>query len=222
MSWELFDPKKRKSYGPLDKATVLDLIRHGLDPKTLARPVGTEEWKSLRSHGPFAAELEGGGAAQREPSAPPPAAKEPRKTGRLVRIAICLVGGFVSLVALAQVGAFSPGRVGKIILGTLLLAAGVALAKRPRLRSELALGAYVGGVSDRGAVGFYLFLPLALVLAGLYFMVSPSCPRLRSAAWGFSADPGARSADSATRVRVSSARSTGFGVGVVGLGSARW
>jgi hypothetical protein len=56
MNWELFDGKD--THGPFTEAAVVEAIRKGMKPETLARFVGNENWNSLRTHAPFAFALE--------------------------------------------------------------------------------------------------------------------------------------------------------------------
>ena len=62
---------------------------------------------------------------------------------------------------------------GEFFGGLVLFALGLWFAKRPRLRADLATGALVAGTSGRAALGFFAYLPLALVLGGIYFMGRP-------------------------------------------------
>lgn len=73
--WEVFINGEQG--GPFAEADVLAAIGKGMTPKALVRRAGTEEWKALRSHAPFAAALEqakdddeASGGVSRLPSAP--------------------------------------------------------------------------------------------------------------------------------------------------------
>lgn len=56
-NWELHDGTAQ--IGPLDENHVVRMINAGLPVNTMVRQVGTEEWRTLRSHAPFAIALEG-------------------------------------------------------------------------------------------------------------------------------------------------------------------
>ena len=64
-TWELHDGKEPT--GPLDEGHVVRLICEGLPETTVARPVGKQQWKSLRIHAPFAIALEARAAPTAQP-----------------------------------------------------------------------------------------------------------------------------------------------------------
>lgn len=70
MEWLVSDGKD--VLGPVSEEHVLGMIGNGLPATVLVKPEGTEEWKSLRTHAPFAMALN-----QREAEAPPPAPPRP-------------------------------------------------------------------------------------------------------------------------------------------------
>lgn len=70
--WELHDGQGQ--VGPHDEGQVLAMIRAGLPPATMVRAEGTEAWKGLRSHAPFAMALEARDGGAGAYAAPPPAA----------------------------------------------------------------------------------------------------------------------------------------------------
>ena len=89
--WELHDGEVQ--VGPHDDDRVLRMIVAGLPEATLVRAVGSEEWKSLRTHAPFALALSkraGGFAppvatpvvqvAAAAPQSPPVQAKKVKKS----------------------------------------------------------------------------------------------------------------------------------------------
>ncbi len=54
--WELYDGKEQR--GPLSEAEVVVLVKNGeIPPAAQVRLVGAEEWRTLRSHAPFAMAL---------------------------------------------------------------------------------------------------------------------------------------------------------------------
>ncbi len=67
VNWEIYDGTAQR--GPLSEAEAVAAIRAGeVPPAAQVRQVGTEEWRPLRSHAPFAMAL--GQAAGPAPSAP--------------------------------------------------------------------------------------------------------------------------------------------------------
>jgi hypothetical protein len=54
--WELHDGAAQ--VGPLAEDHVVRMILAGIPESTLVRPAGSEKWKSLRAHAPFAMALE--------------------------------------------------------------------------------------------------------------------------------------------------------------------
>jgi hypothetical protein len=64
--WELHTGDKQG--GPFTEANIVEAIERGLKATVVVRQVGSEEWKSLRTHPPFAMALERVAAG----SPPPP------------------------------------------------------------------------------------------------------------------------------------------------------
>lgn len=56
IEWEVFDGKERK--GPLSEEAVISDIHAGMNVSMVIRRVGDDEWKSLRTHAPFALVLD--------------------------------------------------------------------------------------------------------------------------------------------------------------------
>jgi|HubBroStandDraft_6_1064221.scaffolds.fasta_scaffold505855_1 hypothetical protein len=73
--WELHDGKEQ--IGPLDEDHVLRMIAGGLPETTVVRPVGSQKWKSLRAHAPFAIALERAAATTPAPAQQQPAQQQP-------------------------------------------------------------------------------------------------------------------------------------------------
>lgn len=69
-TWEVSDGKD--VLGPVTEEHVIGMIGNGLPESMLVRPAGTEAWKSVRTHAPFAMALEQRAAAQRQPPLPFP------------------------------------------------------------------------------------------------------------------------------------------------------
>jgi ribosomal protein L40E len=128
--WELHDGTEQ--VGPLDEEHVLRMIRDGLPPNTLVRPVGKDAWKGLRAHAPFAMAIEtrdAGGDASASPSfsapalapavAPPLQARKKPKSDFIG--AGCVVQGFGLLAPVA--GFFLGGPIGAMVglVGLLVL-----------------------------------------------------------------------------------------------------
>ncbi len=99
--WELHDGAAQ--VGPLAEDHVLRMIAAGIPETTLIRPAGSEKWKSLRAHAPFAMALETRAhaptpaAPAAPPSAPSTAQPDPPKRARrwfvvLVVLALCMCG----------------------------------------------------------------------------------------------------------------------------------
>lgn len=63
MEWEVQEGESTR--GPLTDEQIVDAIRGGLAPTTKARPVGTEKWRPIGAHEPFAAALQVALAAHR-------------------------------------------------------------------------------------------------------------------------------------------------------------
>jgi hypothetical protein len=76
MDWEMFNDGK--AVGPCDEADVLTAIkRGGLRDGSMARPAGTDEWRRLRAHAPFAMALDERSEAPAEPVAATAPARHP-------------------------------------------------------------------------------------------------------------------------------------------------
>jgi hypothetical protein len=176
MEFELFHPAKSKTFGPFTEDDVVHQIKNGLNRDTMIRAMGESEWRSLRTHAPFAMALQrfqgdlGGHVPAAVAPAPAPAAapptKKPRRWGKL----LLLVLGLIAVLALwVTVGT---EHIMSLFGGFLLFALGIGLAKRPRLRNELAAGALMGG-GGFNALQIIYFLPILFVLAGMYLMARP-------------------------------------------------
>lgn len=115
--WELHDGAAQ--VGPLTEDHVLRMIAAGIPATTLVRPAGSEKWKSLRAHAPFAMALDRAATATRSSS---PTAKG--SSARSLRW--ILVGSAVAVGAiLLAVVATRPGT-GSEPAGTSTTGAGVA------------------------------------------------------------------------------------------------
>lgn len=99
-SWDLHDGEEQA--GPFDEDHVVRMIQHGIPATTLVRQLGTEDWKGLRSHPPFAlalAAVEGG--AVRPNVAPPQRLLSRRRSAAfwLVGAGLLVASTFVLAIA---------------------------------------------------------------------------------------------------------------------------
>jgi hypothetical protein len=76
--WEIFDGTTIN--GPFSEQAMVDTIRRGMPATILIRRVGTEDWKGLRSHPPFAMALEAATVAQSAAIPPQPQPTQPAPT----------------------------------------------------------------------------------------------------------------------------------------------
>jgi hypothetical protein len=178
MSWELFHPEQDKVLGPFDEDNVVDQIRRGLNPRTLARREGEEEWKGLRTHAPFAFALQryqGDDAPLIYPPSEPTVAvpKKPRQKISWKRILIMLALPIVGLIALSRDGDGATYFLG----GLVLLAIGIVLSRSFRLRRTLAVGGVMGGAGVDFLRILY-FIPALCVIGGILMMVKAFIPSL--------------------------------------------
>jgi hypothetical protein len=88
--WEVFDGKDK--LGPFTDEVLIDLIHKGLRDGIMVRRDGTDEWKPLTTHAPFALAIEKAEKAQ------PPVRRQGKPLG--------LVGGVALLAALLLVNTF--------------------------------------------------------------------------------------------------------------------
>jgi len=103
-AWELHDGSEQA--GPFEEDHVVRMILHGIPPGTLARRVGTEDWKGLRTHAPFAMALEKlvpasqedgkGGGGDREELA----SQEPGLAARTAASSVRIIGALVLVFGL--------------------------------------------------------------------------------------------------------------------------
>ncbi len=103
--WELHDGQQQAPSH--DEAHVLRMIAAGLPPSTLVRRAGTEEWKGLRTHAPFAMALDQRGA---RPAATTTAAQG-HATNPYTLAGACIMAGAVFLavvVGLARSNSTTP------------------------------------------------------------------------------------------------------------------
>jgi len=105
-AWELHTGDKQG--GPYTDAQIIEAIERGLKATVVVRQVGSEEWKSLRTHPPFAMALERVSAASQPPpisaTAPmgspiAPKASPPKQSGESRVVGMLIVGAVtISLV----------------------------------------------------------------------------------------------------------------------------
>lgn len=98
--WELHDGKA--AVGPLNEEHVIRMIRHGIPAETVCRRVGEPEWRSLRSHAPFAVACAQGAAATTTtpgPTSPAPQPAAKRKPWIALAVGLVLVGSLVKVRA---------------------------------------------------------------------------------------------------------------------------
>jgi hypothetical protein len=121
-TWELYDGKAQ--IGPLEEDHVIRMIAAGMPANTMIRQTGSEDWKGLRSHAPFAMAIEQaqgsslvspGFPAPREPQpsyhAPPPQVVVQQTSGCstafwfiILLFVIIPAMGFMSCVVCAAAG----------------------------------------------------------------------------------------------------------------------
>jgi hypothetical protein len=103
-SWEIYEPTSGETRGPFTEDWVVDAIGKGLKRDSLIRPVGTEDWKGLRSHAPFAMALEAAGNASAAPAVAP--TRSPPATPWTIR-SLGIAGGGAAVLAVVVIVALS-------------------------------------------------------------------------------------------------------------------
>jgi len=103
MEWELQQGDSVR--GPLTEEEVSEAIQRGLAPTTRARPVGTEKWRPIGAHEPFAEALQSLLASARPQSAP-----KPTKVPLWVSIVLCTVALSVLVTAVFSILVFQQSR----------------------------------------------------------------------------------------------------------------
>jgi hypothetical protein len=117
--WELHDGAAQ--VGPLAEDHVLRMIAAGIPESTLIRPAGSEKWKSLRAHAPFAMALERRAstlavvAPPPSPAVPPPAPSTAQSDARLATV-VAYVRGLPKWGSLHWVALGGAVAVGAIVL----------------------------------------------------------------------------------------------------------
>jgi hypothetical protein len=127
--WELHDGEVE--VGPHDDAHVVRMIVAGLPEATLLRAVGTEEWKSLRTHAPFALALTKRAAGYVAPQPVVPTAAPAAQAAKVKKSEFIGAGCVVQGLGFAApvLGFFTMGPVG-VVLGLVAFLALFILGSR--------------------------------------------------------------------------------------------